>query len=347
MIARARHCKYCQGIFLPASAQASSAVQCPHCSRQMMVGECATAGTELNIAGRQFHSVTEEEEQAERLAAVHNRWTRRLVLSACGGLAAAAGVFGWQRWRRDEHLERKERQKAALVESEKAAQRERQEIDGVVRRILGAKTWEDMMPDVVDANRVREMMAWFYSGSNRRHEPEEVLETGDAERLKVEGRVIVRIRASTPTRAAVWLILAQQDGKWKLDWEVYANAHTVRWHAFVHEAAGATVELRLLAARKPAADAFIVRAGGSPESDDAVVVWTYDREASACAVLRKTSPLWRDLDGIGFNEALKIIAQVTMLVPDTDPPLVRIDRIVQKGWLRAAPMAVPDEAPPQ
>ena len=37
------HCKYCQGTFLPVSNQWESAVQCPHCSGQMQVGECVPA----------------------------------------------------------------------------------------------------------------------------------------------------------------------------------------------------------------------------------------------------------------------------------------------------------------
>ena len=69
---------------------------------------------------------------------------------------------------------------------------------------------------------------------------------------------------------------------------------------------------------------------------DALSLWALDRQTMAAALLRRDDALWRELDGIGFDTAVKVVARVTMLDPAAEPPMVRLEAILQRGWLRGA-----------
>jgi len=326
MPARPLRCKYCQGVFLPSPEQPSSVVQCPHCEGQMSVEESALAGPEASPRVQAWHCVTEAEESAARLEEKQNRWTTRLTCMAVGVVLVAAGLFTWQRSRSDVPAAW---QPDPVVE---AAESERKDIQKAAQKFLTAPSWQDMLPAVADADRVKDIMAWYFQ--TRTHRPL----AGDVEIKTVlpvdsQGRARQRVMAATRDHAAIWMLVVKESGVWKVDWEVFANASVERWRAFLREPAGTAVELPLLVALKPAADAYIIRSGGTPDLHEAVVLWAMERQALAAAVLERQSPLWQDLTEIGFETAVKVIARVTVVDPQQDPPLVRLERILQRGWL--------------
>lgn len=332
MPAKPLHCKHCHGIFLPVSDQPWSAVQCPHCSGQMTVSECVPAATEPVPAGHDYVKVTEQEATAIRLEAVHNLWARRLVLAAVVILSAGAGIFFWQR-----NTARGPGTADALIAGDIAAQVEKQQIQKVVAGFLGAPDWKSMLPLVVDADRVAEDMVWYYQRAGHRHVPASATEVGAIEPVEADGVRMLRVRASTELQSTIWLLLRKESGGWKIDWESFSNAAVERWRAFIREPANSSVELRLLVARKPAADAYLMKHGATPDATEAVSVWAFDRQAVAASLIPRDAALWKMLEGIDFENAVKIIARVTMLDPMTEPPLVRIDEIIQRGWLWGAP----------
>ncbi len=331
MPARPLHCKYCQGVFLPASEQPWSAVQCPHCSGQMSVGECVVADAEPAGTEQVWHNVTEAEDRAARVEAKHRVWSGRMVFLACALpvlFLMALGLMG--SWRLGNFGEKKKEMLEAFLETGEEA--ERQEIQKAAQQFLTAASWQEMLPVVADADRVKDIMAWYFQ--TRTHRPL----AGDVEIKTVlpvdsQGRARQRVMAATRDHAAIWMLVVKESGVWKVDWEVFANASVERWRAFLREPAGTAVELPLLVALKPAPAAYIIRSGGTPDLHEAVVLWAMERQAMAAAVLERQSPLWQDLTEIGFETAVKVIARVTVVDPQQDPPLVRLERILQRGWL--------------
>jgi hypothetical protein len=347
MIVQARHCKHCRGIFLPVLEQLESSAQCPHCSGQMKVGECAPAEVAQMMPVQEYQLIPEEEEQAKVRAARQDQWMRRTVWALVAGAALLGTLMALQHWNRDsEEAQQRTEKIAVLTEVEKAAQRERAEIEKVVRRIFAAKTMESLLPEVAGAEQVKGLMAWY---TNRLHpvtaEPLKRVESVDV--LDTDGREIRRVGVSTEQRPMVWLIMVREDGNWKLDWEMYSMAHAERWHAFLREAPGSAVELPLLIVKKPAPDNYIVKAGAAPETHDAVLLCAQNRNDAAGAVLPRDAPEWRELPGIGFEDAVKVIGRVTLLDGAAEPPLVRLEKVVQRGWIRGTQKPVAGNAPRQ
>ena len=118
-----------------------------------------------------------------------------------------------------------------------------------------------------------------------------------------------------------------------MDWEIWAAPNQVYWMELLESRAGSSAELRLMVSLKPAADASILEAGGTPETHVALTVWNLDRRYTATAVLARTSVLYQRLHGISFQHAVKIIAVVTLVKPSSQEPIVSLDRIRQRGWL--------------
>ena len=116
----------------------------------------------------------------------------------------------------------------------------------------------------------------------------------------------------------------------------YTNASAVRWAAFLHEPAGTLIELPLLVTRKPAANAYIIAAGASPDNTDALVLWAADRNSLGGAVMTRDAAAWRELPGIGYDDAVKVIARIRMKDSALEPPLVEVETILQQGWVRKA-----------
>ena len=329
MPAQPLHCNHCEGVFLPSSNQPWSAVQCPHCSAQMRAGDCRAA-TAVRAVQQEYRRVTEQEETALEQQAKQRKWSGRLVFAACAVPLAVLLALGVQKFLRDHDKETL----TASGESDGAlAEQERKEMQATVQQFLNARTWQDMLPNVADANRVRSMMAWYFQRHPHQPVPGEV-EIKSRVPLGNQGRDTRRLLAGTQEGAAIWLLLSREADGWKVDWEVFANAGVERWKAFLHEPSGSAVELPLMLALKPAADAYILKAGGAPDTHSALVLWALERASMAGTVLENESPQWKSLPEIGFEKAVKVIVRVTMLNPEAEPPLVRVDQILQQGWLR-------------
>jgi len=213
-----------------------------------------------------------------------------------------------------------------------------------VRSFLGAKDWSAALPFVAGMPRVGGTMEWYYA----RHQWQPFdgeIEIAAMQRMNAGGREMLRVQASTAKRAAIWLLLVREGDQWKIDWELFADAAVVRWQSFVSEPPDTVVELPLLVERKPAPEAYVVKAGGTPELHDAIIFRARDRQSAAVAVVAKESVLWKDLAGIDFENPVSVIARVAMVAPQFDPPLVRLESIVQKGWLRAPQLPAPEDSP--
>ena len=339
---RPLHCKFCRRVFLPVSEQAWSTVQCPHCSGQMKVGECEAAGGLPATGAQEYHRVTQQEEDAARLTEQGNRWAGKLVVAGFAGVVLAGAAVFWQAVTHDSKQTQKKTGKA-FSETTDAEQRE---VQTLAQSFLGAKDWKAALALAADAQRVRGTMEWYYATRSWRPAAGEVKIAG-IERLDADGREMLRVQAATAERTAIWLLLIKEGPAWKVDWELFADAALARWRSFVSEAPGAVVELPLLVARMPAADPFISKAGGEPESHDAVVVWARARQSPAAAVIPKASPLWKDLEGIGFEKPVSVIARVSMVTPEAEPPLVRLEAILRKDWVRGLQLPVAGESPRQ
>jgi hypothetical protein len=345
MIVQARHCKICQEVFLPVAEFAGSLTQCPHCSGQMLVGECEPAKVLQSMPEQEYRPVDEEDEARRVRGLRHERWTRILIRAGvvCAVVLAALMVWQFQRGESDE-AKKEAAQVAALTKAEMASQRDLAEIRDVARRVLAAKTLEEILPDVAGAAQAKDLLAWYFNRVP--FNPETLTKVDSVETLDMEERELRRVCVSTATRPVVWMVMVREGAGWKLNWELYSNAHVDRWRAFLREAPGATVELPLLVVKKPAPEAYIARAGAGRDTHDAVLLCAGNRDDLAGALLPVSSPLWKDLPRISFEEAEKVIARVTLLDPRADPPLTRLDAVVQHGWVRGTQKPVAGKAPP-
>lgn len=334
MTVQARHCKHCQEVFLPLAEQPWRVVQCPHCSRQVAVAECAMADVAQVMPEQEYHPVMEEEVRERRQKQRNERWARRLVWACAAGAVLIASLAGWQYWRGGSAKAKKRvQQVAVLTEAEKALQEDLRDIESTVRRILSAKSAEELLPDVAGAAQVKELVTWY---TNRSHplKPEILTKIESVDVIDSEGREVRRVGLSTVERPGIWMVLSRELGNWKLNWEIYTMGHVERWRAFLREPPGTTLALPLLAVKKPAPDSFIVKAGASRDTHDAILLCANDRNDTGGAVLPRDSSLWKMLPGITFEDAVKIIARVTLLDPGVEPPLIRLDEVLQAGWVR-------------
>lgn len=340
MPARPLHCRYCRGIFLPVTDLPATSVQCPHCSAIMLVGHCEAADTARPVSGQEWEPEAEPDGSAVRGAEREHRRTRRLVIGGTAGLVIAAGAVAWVLVGHDPPPSAPPAVPAnsrvtEVVDPAASPEVQRETLE-LARQFLGAHSWEELLPLVVDRVRVRGLMEWYYATR-----PLQPVGSGDVrvervETLEADGQTLRRVHAATPDRVAVWFLLRREEGVWKVDWEVFANIAVERWRAFVKEPAGSSVELPILVALKPAGDTWLARNGADPGTDKAVVIWTLERAALAAAAVPKDAPLWKFLDEIGFDNAVKVIGRVTMVDPRADPPMVRLEAIIQRGWIRGA-----------
>ena len=332
MPANPLQCTHCRGMFIPISDQPWSTVQCPHCASQMKVRDCfAVVDLPVGVSQPYIH-VTEEEERAAAEEWKNRRRTRRMAVLGIGGmLFAVVAVLAVIRV--SDRTPGSVPRAAGDSPDRKLASAQWPGAPDAVEQFLTAPAWRAMLPYVADAGRVEGIMEWFYT----KHDftpasgPVELLhyQPGDVDGL-------LRVQAAVPGKQPIWLLLVRERAGWKVDWEVFANAHAERWAAFLRGNEGAEIELPLMVSRKPAATAYIAKGGADPAAVDAVVLWASGRESMAGALLPKTAPEWKDLEGITFNKAVKVIARVQMADSSAEPPLVRLKGIVQRGWVRTA-----------
>ncbi|HEX2747109.1 MAG TPA: hypothetical protein VHM91_03850, partial [Verrucomicrobiales bacterium] len=123
----------------------------------MKLSECPPAAVEQVMPIQDYHAVTEEEEREQARNQRHELWVRRLLWTGIAGVVVFGALAGWQSWRGgSDQAKQKTEDIAALTEAEKIVQRERAEIEVVVRRILRAKTMDELLPDVAGAAQVRD-----------------------------------------------------------------------------------------------------------------------------------------------------------------------------------------------
>ena len=317
----------------------------------MKLNECPPAAVEQVMPIQEYHPVMEDEEREQARNLRHEQWVRRLLWTGVAGVVALGTLAGWQYWRGgSDRAKQKTEEIAALTEAEKSLQREHAEIEVVVRRILRAKTMDELLPDVAGAAQVKDLMRWYFNHSHA-FVSEELKQLTTVVPMNADGQEIRGVQASTPRRPAMSLIMIREEDGWKLEWEMFSHAPVERWRFFLREAPGSPVELPLLAVKKPAPDNYIVKAGASPATHDAVLLQAGDLADVACAVVPRDSPAWEKLKGIGYDDPAKngtvpVIVRVSLLNPDADPPLIRLEAVVQRGWARRTQKPVAGSAPP-
>lgn len=337
-----RRCPHCAGAFLPAVGGPLVSVQCPHCAAVILPASCE-ALPELAVPVPVQVVPPAASEEAAAAAREEARSRRSFVLAlAATGVTAAGAAIAWTIQRGRPHPAADSR--AGLAAERIAAAREIEALEALVRHVLSAPDWRAMLPHVADADRVRPDMEWFHA---RAPEPllADTVESFDQwQRDPSDDREAFTVRVTTARRGVQWVTLVQQNGAWKFDWEAWANPGLPRWHFFCREPAGSQVSLRLFALRMPAAASWILKAGGHPEHHRAFEFWAGDRADRAAAMIPANSPLLAALEGADFENAVRLIARVTMVQPALDPPLVTLDAIMQRGWIWGHPES-PREGP--
>jgi hypothetical protein len=294
----------------------------------MRAAECETAAVETTPRSQPYRRVTEEQEKEVRMEATHRKWSGRLLVMSCVlpliALAAWGVNIAWPHFSGASEKARSERLKALMGTPAALSP----EAENVVRRFLKARSVDEYRPLVAEESRVAALLDWYAD----RFTPEPVegnIKIVRADEISAQRR---RVQAATEKHPAIWLVLVNEAGSWKVDWELFSTAPALRWSSFLRERAGAIVELPLLAALMPGAGAWIREAGASPEKCQAVTMNALGGDGAAGAILVKDLPLWNDLDGIGFDRAVKLIVRARMENPALDPPLVSLETIVRRGW---------------
>jgi hypothetical protein len=327
------HCNVCRGIFLPPASHPAAAAQCPHCTAQLLVGECAQAVQPAGASGQEYIRVTEDEEARRRADVQHRKWMRRTVLLTAGAAAGGALLYLLRKPERDDAARAQQEKINALEASRRLSDQETADLTALAGRWLAAAQWEQLLPDAAAADVVRPAMEWHYGPGGHVLEPDRLVALGDIHRSR-DGMEPSRLQITTARAASRWLPLLKEHGSWKVDWEAYSAADVHRWASFLTEPAGTEIEVRLHAALKPGAEPWLIKVNASPTREVAVHLWSYERTALAAAVLPKEAPEWKSLPDIGYNEAIKIIARIKMLDPSAGPPHVRLVEIRQTGWAR-------------
>ena len=331
-------CPHCRGAFLPAVGGPMVSVQCPHCAAVVLPASCEVL-PDLAVPVSVHVLPPAVSEEAAAAARVEARSRRSFVLAlAATGITAAGGAVAWAIQRG--HPVPAADPRNSLAADRMAADLEVMALEAQVRRVLAAADWRAMLPDVADADRVGPDMEWFHSRAPQPLVADTVESFDQWQRLSQAGREAFTVRVTTTRRGVQWVTLVKKDGVWKFDWEAWANPGLARWHYFCTEPAGSQVSLRLFALRMPAAASWIVKAGGHPEHHRAFEFWAGDRNDRAAAMLPANSPLLAALAGADFENAVRVIARVTMVQPTLDPPLVTLDAIIQRGWLWGHPEAL-------
>jgi hypothetical protein len=318
---------------MPASGHSWSAVQCPHCSGQMKTGDCEAALSPPVGEAQPYIKVTEEEESMAREEWKHRRRSGKLAVAGGVFMLVAGAMVAWMAWRGGAPTAGQARVGAMQKAEGEQSDDEWRQVRAVVEKFLTVRQWRDLLPTVADPVRVEGVMTWYYS-RNEWKPMEGAVKIPDYQRLEADGAELLRVRAEGGGERSLWLLLVRDHGEWKVDWEVFVNAGVVRWEAFLREPAGTMVELPLFAAKKPAADGYLVKAGATPDTHEALLLWAKKRQTLASAVLAKEAAVWQDLEGIGYDKAVKVIARLKMDNPGADPPLVKLEGIVQRGWVR-------------
>ena len=317
-------------------------VQCPHCAAVVLPASCEPLPElAVPVPVQVLPPAVSEEAAAAARAEARSRRSFVLALAATGvSTAGAAVAWAIQRGRAEPAADLRH----GLAADRMAADLEVKALEALVRRVLSVTDWRFMLPDVADADRVRPDMEWFHARAPQPLLADTVESFDQWQRLPDADRETFTVRVSTARRGVQWITLVKQAGAWKFDWEAWANPGLPRWHYFCCEPAGSQLTLRLFALRMPAAAGWIVKAGGHPEHHRAFEFWAGDRADRAAAMVPANSPLLAALAGADFENAVRLIARVTMVQPSLDPPLVTLDAVIQRGWIWGHPESV-QEAP--
>ena len=325
-----RHCQHCDRIFLPATENEILPVQCPHCSAIALLGACRPAHVAAST-GQDYHKVYEHEEKAAAGEARHAAASRKLYIALGITALLLGGIYAIVTLRRDPAPEIARTE--SLTKKELAHQEELAGCAALIRQVLEAPDWKSALPLIMDHERLLPVMTWYYGQVGVSWLPLRIESITDHIPSETAGGATLQSRLHLKDGTTRVAVLRMESGKWKFDWEAWANPGSLQWSRLLKSMPGTSAELRLLAALKPAADKQIVAAGGTPDTHAAVYLWNTRREDTAIAILPRTSVLWKRLEGISYNQAVKIIASVALLHQDPLEPVVSLDRIRQQGWL--------------
>ena len=331
-------CPRCHTAFLPNVVAPGVFTTCPKCFADFQLGEARTAAAPQLEVGEWR---TEEAMVAQATAERHFRHSRLLlkvaaVITILGGLAFwKFGLGSRGKGKLDE----------ASVPTEQRA--EIRSAFTVAKAALEAADWRAMNLEVVDAERVRPLMEWYYGQKPDGHTQRRI-EGFDQELIDLEANppvATLRLKAVLPpARLHVVMLKGKAEEGWKLDWESYSNVHGARWQAFITGQANFpdTIEAPVIIERRSESQlvpSFFTASGLNPgDASRALKVSHPSVGDSGVACFGEDSKVWEKL-GSQLPEqgnALKVILQMRRLPKSSVPQGIVIEKIVRLGWSNVA-----------
>jgi hypothetical protein len=312
--------------------QADALTFCPTCGGQMRVGDCAMAPSP-SLEVRNWRT-EEEREQAVRSwkEAQNLKWV--VVLTVLTALIAG-GLF-WRMRGSSNPVDVYQQATDSQVELER---RESKQIFAIAKAAVEAPNWEEMRAHVLDPDRVKPLMDWYYRSHPSGYQVRTV--TGYDQEIvdlkHVPATATLRLLTNT---GLLHLLLQQTPEGWKIDWESYSSVYSAFWSALVKgdkglpEGIPIPVEIDLCAPSTLLPSWFA--ATGFPREDAARAVRIYvahpTNVAAAC---------WSATDAVGqeileartkAGKPLRWVLQVALRSAATFPPAVEVKGIVKRSW---------------
>ena len=329
-------CPRCQATFLPNVVTPGVFTTCPKCFADFQLSEGRVAAPpQLEVSEWR----TEEAMAAQATVDRHVRHTHLMlkvavVIVILGGLACWKFGMGF---RGHEKLE-----EASIATEQRT---EIRAAFAVAQAALEAADWRAMSEQVIDAERVRPLMEWYY---NQRPEgfTQRRIEGYDQELIDLQTSppvATLRLKAVSPP--ATLHVVMQKDGEsWKLDWESFSNVHGARWQSFITGQANfpETIEASVIIERCSESllvPSFFTSSGLNHEdASRAVRVSHPSVEDSGVACFPEVSVvrerLWSLLPEAG--KAQKVILRMRRLPGRSVPQGIVIEKVLQAGWTNVA-----------
>lgn len=322
-------CPRCATLFLPQSQDTNATTVCPHCRRKIRIGDCSPVETSLSV-NRVDYIESKILERTKRNA-IHFRWITLLGSLVMVGII----VLLWKRWPRETADPNAAQRQAA----EQATSQEIDQAFAAAKAALESSDWQGMMIHVLDPDRVRPLMEWYY-----------LQREGGFTKRAVSGfdGPLMDLRNAPPTatlriqtdRGVLHVLLQKTPEGWKLDWESFSGVYPARWAHFLKQTADVpdTMDIPVLVERLSENLLFpsFFKQSGFNKTDAGRAIKMYcqsvDDHAAAC--------LPPDFaDGITILESIpepgdreKFVLKVKLLSKDSYPPAVEVLRVIRKGW---------------
>lgn len=321
-------CPQCQAHFLPHSADVAVVTSCPQCHHHATIGECAPApAQELSVMK---HVLSAQEIQELE----HARQLR--ITTILGVLIMGCAVtLVWRLWPKES---RSSAPPAAEFGGPAVEKQEILDAYATAKAALESHNWQGMLLHVLDQDRVRPLMEWYYAHREGGFTLREI--SGfDEEIIDLQQQPATASMRLSSNGTALHTVLQKTSTGWKLDWESYSSVHSVRWKYFLTQTPDIpqVIEVPVMVERfspNRLFTAFYEASGYVPEETaGAVRCYLHDPADDAVACFAADSTIGRELlqECKGGNSA-KFILKVKIRAVDSFPRAIEIQQILMQGW---------------